>query len=106
MSTPAHTMLNIQQFLTKHSMNPVPHPPYSPDLTPSDFFFVSPDEKSPQRETFCWCGGGETKNAEALKGVKIEFKQNRVKKLFWAVEKTILIGVWHQKESTLKVTEV
>ena len=37
MSTPAHTMLSVQKFLSKNSMTPVPHSPYSPDLTPRDF---------------------------------------------------------------------
>ena len=63
MSAPAHTVLNIQQFLTKKGLIPVPHPPYSPDLAPAwnNFFCCFPDEKSPQREKFCWCGRGETK---------------------------------------------
>ena len=75
MSAPAHTTLSVQQFLTKNSTTPKPHTSYSPDLTLSNFFFVSPDEKSLQRETFCWCGRGEIKMAEALKGIKInEFK--------------------------------
>ena len=32
------TMLSVEQFLTKNGMTPMPHPPYSPDLIPSDFF--------------------------------------------------------------------
>ena len=39
------TVLSVQQFLTKNGMTPVPHPPKSPNLTQSEFFFVSPDEK-------------------------------------------------------------
>ena len=30
--------LSVRQFLTKKSMTPMPHLPYSPNLTPSDFF--------------------------------------------------------------------
>ena len=75
MSTPAHTMLSVEQFLTKNGMTPIPHPPYSSDLKPHDFVVVSLDEKYPQRETFHQCGRGEQKMAEALKGIKIdEFK--------------------------------
>ena len=41
MCTPAHTMLNFQQFLTKNSMTSCPiHLSYSADLTPSDFLFL------------------------------------------------------------------
>ena len=34
--------------------------------------FVSLDERSPQRETFCWCKKGETKNSRSPKGTKID----------------------------------
>lgn len=37
-NAPAHTALRIRQFLTSHGMTLVPHPPYSPDLAPADFF--------------------------------------------------------------------
>ena len=61
----------------------MPHPPHSPDLTPSNFSFVSPDEKSPQRETFCPCGRGETKKkGRSTKRIKIDYFKN-----FWVVEK-------------------
>ena len=76
-------------------------PPYSPDLALSDFFFVSPDEKSPQRETSCDVEEVKQKTAEALKAIKIDKFKN-----FWAVEKNVLIGVLHQMESTFKGTEV
>jgi len=37
-NAPAHTALLIRRFLTDNNMTVVPHPPYSPDLEPSDFF--------------------------------------------------------------------
>ena len=48
-NAPAHTALRIRQFLTFQGMTLVPHPPYSPDLAPADFFFVSPNEKGLER---------------------------------------------------------
>ena len=30
--------LSVQQFLAKNNMTVIPHPPYSPDLAPCDFF--------------------------------------------------------------------
>jgi transposase len=30
--------LSIREFLAKHGIPVVPHPPYSPDLAPCDFF--------------------------------------------------------------------
>ena len=38
MSAPIHTTLSVQQFLTRSGMTPIPHPPYPPDLTLSNFF--------------------------------------------------------------------
>ena len=38
---PAHTVLSVEQFLTNNDMTPVPHPPYSPDLTLT-FFCLFP----------------------------------------------------------------
>ena len=52
MSAPAHTVLTVQQFLTKNGMTLMPHPPYSPNLVPSNYF-PPMDEKGPERETFC-----------------------------------------------------
>ncbi|GFV41153.1 mariner Mos1 transposase [Trichonephila clavipes] len=36
--TPAHTTNLVQKFLTKHGAIQVSRPPYSPDMSPSDFF--------------------------------------------------------------------
>jgi hypothetical protein len=30
--------LSVREFLAKHSIPVIPHPPYSPDLDPCDFF--------------------------------------------------------------------
>ena len=37
-NAPAHTSIPIRELLTKHETTLVPKPPYSPDLTPADFF--------------------------------------------------------------------
>ena len=34
----AHVSLLIRSYLAKHQTSVVPHPPYSPDLAPADFF--------------------------------------------------------------------
>jgi transposase len=33
-----HTALSVSRFLTKHNVTVLTHPPYSPDLSPCDFF--------------------------------------------------------------------
>jgi histone-lysine N-methyltransferase SETMAR len=37
-NTLPHTSVLTQQFLVKYKMAVIPHPPYSPDLAPCDFF--------------------------------------------------------------------
>jgi transposase len=37
-NAPCHATLSVSEFLAKHSIPVVPHPPYSPDLAPCDFF--------------------------------------------------------------------
>jgi len=37
-NAPAHAALLTRRFLTDNKMTVVPHPPYSPDLAPSDLF--------------------------------------------------------------------
>ena len=56
-NAPAHTALGIRQFFTSQGMTLVPHPPYSPDLAPADFFFVSPNEKGLERAAILNFGG-------------------------------------------------
>jgi len=34
----AHTLFVVREFLTKNNMTTVPHPAYSPDLAPCDFY--------------------------------------------------------------------
>ena len=37
-NAPAHASLLIRSYLAKHQTSVVPHPPYSSDLAPADFF--------------------------------------------------------------------
>ena len=37
-NAPAHASLLIRSYLAKYQTSAVPHPPYSPDLAPADFF--------------------------------------------------------------------
>jgi hypothetical protein len=37
-SVPAHALLLIHSYLAKNQTSVVPHPPYSRDLAPADFF--------------------------------------------------------------------
>ena len=37
-NAPANTTLSIREFLAKKNIPVLPHPPYSPDLSPCDFY--------------------------------------------------------------------
>jgi len=37
-NVPAHTSLVVREILTKNNMTTVPHPAYSPDLAPCNFY--------------------------------------------------------------------
>ena len=52
-------------------MTPMAHSLYSPNLTLSDFYFVSPDEKLLKGKCFADVEEVKQKTAEALKGIKI-----------------------------------
>jgi len=39
-NAPAHAPLLIRGYLAKHQTSVVPHPPFSPDLAPADFFLL------------------------------------------------------------------
>ena len=41
-NAPAHTSLIVRQFLTSKNITVIPPPPYSPDLTPCNFFLFPP----------------------------------------------------------------
>jgi len=38
-NAPAHTALSVREFLATKQVTVLENPPYSPDLTPSDFFY-------------------------------------------------------------------
>ena len=69
-------------FWRKMAGPPCPTLPIHP-ISPLVTFFVFLDEKSSQREMFCWYGIGETKNCWRQK----RHQNQREQRLFWAVGK-------------------
>jgi len=37
-NAPSHTSFTVREFLSQRNITMLPHPPYSPDLAPCDFF--------------------------------------------------------------------
>ena len=82
-------------------MTPMPHPPYSFVLAPSDYFLFPWMKKFLKRKRCADVEEVKEKMAEALKGIKIHYFKNCFEQ--W---KKVSIGVLHQIESILKVMEV
>ena len=59
---PSHTSFVASEVLARNKIVTMPRPPYSPDLTPSDFFFVPTYEKGHEREPLRhrWRGPGSS----------------------------------------------
>ena len=102
MSAPAHTALSVQQFLTQNNMTPMPHPPYSPNLTLSDFILFPWMKKVLKGKHFAHEKEAKQKNSKSTKRPQNQW----VQQLLSSGGKKILIGALQQMESTLKVTEV
>ena len=64
-------MLSVQQLFTKNSMTSVPHPPYSPDLTPRDFLVFPQVKKILKRKCFTDVERPKQITKKSLKGIKI-----------------------------------
>jgi hypothetical protein len=52
-SSPTHDALSVPDFLAKKSITKMDHPPYSPDLAPSDFYLFPKLEKFPEGVKVC-----------------------------------------------------
>jgi len=51
-NAPAHTALSIREFLRKKNIPVLPHPPYSPDLTPYDLYLFPKLKLKFERSSF------------------------------------------------------
>jgi len=49
---PAHRAVTTNEFLTKHDIPSLPHPPYSPNLAPCDFFLFPQLQKKTKGRRF------------------------------------------------------
>ena len=78
--------LSVQQFLTKNGVTPMPHPPYSSNLAPSNFFLFPWMKKVLKGRRFAEVEEVKQKSSRSTK----RHQNRRVQNLFWAVEKTSL----------------
>ena len=91
MSIPAHPVLCSAVF-DQNIMTPMSHPPYSPDLVPSDFFLFPWMKKSSKGNVLLMWKRRNKKKAEVLKGIKIDEFKN-----FLSSGKKVSISVLRQR---------
>ena len=69
-NAPAHSALRIYEFLAKHSITVLPHPPYSPDLAPCDFFLFPMPKRPLKGRRFETIPEIKANATNELKGIK------------------------------------
>lgn len=77
-NAPAHGSLLVRNYLAKHSVTALEHPPYSPDLAPADFFLFPRLKTSLKGERFA---DAEVVKQNATKQLK-EITENEFQKCF------------------------
>ena len=71
-NAPAHSALRTREFLAKHSITVLPHPPYSPDLAPCDFFLFPMLKRPLKGRRFETISEIKVHAKKELKGIKKE----------------------------------
>jgi len=71
-NAPAYTALSVQQFLAKNNMMGIPHPPYSPDLAPCDFFLFPHVKRQMKGKSFADISKVKKKTLEVLNNISTE----------------------------------
>jgi len=74
-NAPAQTTLNVLQFLAKkkkNSMTVLPHPPYSPNLAPCDFFLFPRMKGQMKGKRFADVSKVKKKTLEVLNNISTE----------------------------------
>ena len=101
-SAPAHTVLNVQQFLTKNQHEPRVPPSLFTQSHLEQFFFCFPRWKKVLKgKHFADIEEVKQKTGEALKSIKINEFKNCSKQ--W---ENVYIGVLYQMENTWKMTGI
>ena len=75
-NAPCHTAVSINEFLTEKSILVVPQPPYSPDLSPCDFFLFPGLKNHLKERHFCTSDNIQKNVTDELKGIPAEAFQH------------------------------
>ncbi|UYV78508.1 hypothetical protein LAZ67_16001815 [Cordylochernes scorpioides] len=66
----AHRAIIVQDYLAKHSVSVLPHPPYSPDIAPCDLFFFPKLKMTIKRRRF-------SSSSEVIENATVELNKLR-----------------------------
>jgi len=71
-NAPAHTAISVTAFMARNGMAVLPHPPYSPDMAPSDFFLFPRMKRNLKGKRFADVEEVKRKTTEALADIKVD----------------------------------
>ena len=71
-NAPSHTALSVTRYLACLGWTVVPHPPYSLDLAPCDFFLFPTVKKTLKRKRFATVEEVTTASQETLNNIKLQ----------------------------------
>ncbi|CAI6344606.1 unnamed protein product [Macrosiphum euphorbiae] len=91
-NAPAHSALSIREFLADKQIPVVPHPPYSPDLAPCDFFLFPKIKTDLKGQRFDDIETIKKNAVDQLKQLKVEDFQHCFKKWQERWDKCITSG--------------
>jgi transposase len=74
-NAPSHMTMAVQRFLAKNNIPIVPHPPYSPDLAPSDFLLFPTLKMGLRGRRFATVEDIKENAAARLRAIKNDFHQ-------------------------------
>ena len=74
-NAPAHMAVSVTRYLACLGWTVIPHPPYSPELAPCDFFLFSTMKKSLKGNRFATVQEVKTDSQEALNNIKLQHFQ-------------------------------
>jgi len=71
-NAPVHTALSVTRYLASLGWTVIPHPPYSPDLAPCDFFLFPTMKETLKGKRFATVEEVKTALQEALNNIKLQ----------------------------------
>ncbi|UYV82454.1 hypothetical protein LAZ67_21002244 [Cordylochernes scorpioides] len=90
-NVPAHRAIIFQDYLAKHSVSVLPHPPYSPDIAPCDFFFFSKLKMTLKGRRF-------SSSSEVIENATVEL--NKLRKIDFELAFQQLFSHWKKNKPT------